>query len=110
MPDEPHGNSVANVGEVADQFQGVGIPSVAELLDEAHDGLPTHLRPRLRPTVRVPHDGVRVEQLTPGIHVPSVPRLEVGPHDLHVLLRHRPRSIAQASVGVGVSVLLRQPH
>ena len=36
---------------------------------------------------------VGVAQLTKGVHVPRVPRLEAGSHDLHVLLRHRPPSI-----------------
>src|SRR5215204_1066886 len=85
----PHDNSIANVDEVTDRFSGVGVPRLAQLLELAHDRLPAEVRPRLRPILSHPHDRVRVVQLTKGIHVAGVPRLEEGPHDLHVLLRHR---------------------
>ena len=59
-PDVPHDDSVAGVDEVADRFRGVGVPGLAELLELAHDGLPTYVGPRLRPTLRGPHDDVGV--------------------------------------------------
>ena len=73
-PDLPHDNSVAGVDEVADRFHGVGIPGFADLLPLAHDRLPTHERPRLRPTLRRSHDDVGVVQLTKGVHVSRIPR------------------------------------
>src|SRR5215217_2741031 len=82
-------NSIANVDEVTDRFSGVGVPRLAQLLELAHDRLPAEVRPRLRPILSHPHDRVRVVQLTKAIHVAGVPRLAEGPHDLHVLLRHR---------------------
>jgi hypothetical protein len=88
-PDEPHGNSVASVAEVADQFEGVGIPGLAQLLQLAHDRIPTCVRSRLRPTFRGPPDDAQVVHLTKGIHIPGIPRLEPGFYDLHILLRHR---------------------
>ena len=97
MPDEPHRNAIAKIDEFADELSGVSVPCVAELLQEVHDGVAAHLRPWLRPTFRVPHDPVWVEQLAPGVHVARVPQVEAGFHDLHVLLRHRPRSIAQVA-------------
>ena len=42
---------------------------------------------------RVPLD-LGVEYLDQGLDVSAVTRLEAAPHDLHVLLRHRPRSIS----------------
>ena len=96
MPHQPHYDSVANVDEITDRFQSVGIPGVADVQHLLHDSLSPHLRPRLRPTVRVSQDRVGVEQFTPGIHVPGVPRLDGGSHYVDVLLRHRPRSIPQA--------------
>src|SRR3954452_10550156 len=93
-PDEPRHNSVANIDEVTDQFRGVPLPRIAQLLVLAHDRVATEVRPRLRPTLRHPQDRVGVMQLAKGIHVPRVPRLERGLDDLHVLLRHRLRSIS----------------
>jgi hypothetical protein len=86
-PDEPHGNSVANVDEVADQFRCVGVPRLAHLLELAYDRLPAYERPGLGPTLGGSHDGVGIEHLTKCIHVRRVPRLEAGLHDLHVLHR-----------------------
>src|SRR5207248_10224941 len=87
-PDVSHGDSVARVDEVADRYQGVGIPGAAELLVKAHGGLATYVWPRLRPTLRGPHDDVGVVKLTKCIHVRRVPHLEQGSHDLHVLVRN----------------------
>jgi hypothetical protein len=98
MPDEPHDNSVADVDEVADRFQGVGVEGLALLFPLPHEGLPTYPRPRLRPIHRGSHDDVGVIKLTEGIHVSCVPCVEPGLHDLHVLLRHRPRSIQHAGM------------
>src|SRR2546421_3793470 len=96
-PDGPQNNSVGGVDEVANQFEGVGIPGLAHLLELAHDRLPTYVWPRLRPSLRGPPDDARIARLTKGVHVPRVPRLEGGSHDLHVLLRHRPPSIPPPS-------------
>ena len=51
MPDLPHDNMIGDVDEVADRFNYVGVPGLAELLELAHDGLPTHKRARLRPAL-----------------------------------------------------------
>src|SRR4029078_7353271 len=88
-PGDSHDNSVAGVDELTDCFDGVGVPRLSQLLELAHDCVSTAIRPLLPPILIHPHDGVRVVQLTKGIHVTGVPRLEHGPHDLHVLLRHR---------------------
>ena len=90
------GDSVANIHVVADHFHGVGVPGLARLLELAHDRLPTYKRPWLRPALRGPHDDVGAVQVMKRVHVPRVPCLEGGLVDLHVLLRHRPRSIPQA--------------
>ena len=95
MPNETHRDPVASRSEVADRFYLVGVPGLAEMLELTHDRLPTYKRAWLGPPLRRPHDGVWVVQLTNGIHVPRVPCLEGRSHDLHVLLRHRPRSIPQ---------------
>ena len=42
------------------------------------------------------HRDLGVEVLDPRVEVVAIPRVEGGSHDLHVLLRHRPRSIPQA--------------
>ena len=39
--------------------------------------------------------GVRTQVLERGLQVLPVESVDKGPHDLHVLLRHRPRSIPQ---------------
>src|SRR3954447_21281288 len=97
MPDKPHDYAVSAVNEVADRFQGVGVPGAAELLDKTHYRLWTGIRPRLRPILsRVP-DYVRGKEVSPRIHVSRVPRFERGSHDLNVFLRHRLRSIPQGS-------------
>ena len=95
MPDEPHRNPVPDVDQVADQFKVVGVPGLAICFQLAHDRLPTHVRPRLWPILRGPPDDARVVQLAEGIHVPLFPHLKAAAHDLHVLLRHRPRSISR---------------
>ena len=87
-PGEPCDDSIGQVDE-ADHFKGVSVPGLAHLLELAHEPLPTHERPRLRPTFRGSRDDIGVLQLTKGIHVSRVPRFEGGSHDLHVLLRHR---------------------
>src|SRR3954470_19510531 len=86
----------ACMGEVADRFQGVGVPGVTELRELAHDRLFADERSRLGPTLRGARNHVGGKTVGPSVHVSCVPRLEPGAHDLHVLLRHRPRSIALA--------------
>ena len=93
-PKDSHGNPVANVDEITDRLDGVALPCLAHLRELAHDRLSAEVRAWLRPTLNHPDDHVGVIRLTDGIHVPRVPSLESGPHDLHVLLRHRLRSIA----------------
>src|SRR5436190_21171550 len=88
-PGMPHRNSVTSLAEVADRFHYVGVPGFADLLPLAHDCLPANAWPRLRPTLRGPHDGIWIVQITKGIHVPRVPSRIHGSHDLHVRLRHR---------------------
>src|SRR5262245_1415147 len=92
-PGDSNDHSVGRIDEVAEQFRRVGVPGIAHQLELAHYRLSTDKRPRLRPTLRGTQDGVGVVQLTNGIHVRRVPRLDEGFDDLHVLPRHRPRSI-----------------
>jgi hypothetical protein len=75
--------------EVADRLQRVFVPCLPHLPDLAHDRLPAHVRPRLRPTLRGPHDDVWVVKLPHGFPVPRVVHLEGASHQLHVLQRHR---------------------
>src|SRR5688572_2522830 len=75
-PEHPHSDSVTNVDEVAGQFHGVGLPGLAELLELTHDRLPTYKGAGLRPALRGSHDDVGVVQVTKGVHVPRIPRLE----------------------------------
>src|SRR5215207_767779 len=96
MPDEPDDNPVSHVAE-ADRFHRVGVPGVAELLDEAHERSSTDEGPLLRLIAHRPHDDVSVMELANPIHVPGIPRLEEGSHQLDVVLRHRPRSISPRS-------------
>ena len=104
-PDVPHDNSVTGVDEVTDHFQGVGIPGFAGLVPLAHDRLPTNERSGLWPILGGPHDDVGVVQLTKCVHVPRVPRLEERSENLHVLLRHRPRSISRAGLNTNCVAL-----
>src|SRR6478672_2172075 len=80
-----------------------------EILEVALHGLST----MMRRGIGILNGGLpaylRVVQAADGIEVAAVERLVPVPRQSHVLLRHRPRSIPQGS-GVGVSVLLRQPH
>src|SRR5436190_7219073 len=66
---------------------------------------------RLRPLAHRVVVDVGIKELPDGpqclFSACAHPRLPAS-HDLHVLLRHRQRSIPRS--GVGVSVLLRQPH
>ncbi len=87
-PGEPCDDSIGHVDE-ADHFKGVSVPGLAHLHELAHEPLPAHERPRLRPTFRGSRDDIGVLQLTKGIHVSRVPRFEGGSHYLHVLPRHR---------------------
>jgi hypothetical protein len=92
-PDLSHCNSVAGIGEVANRFHYVDAPGFADVLPLAHDRLAAYERSRLRSTLRAPHDGVDVIDLTKGVHVPRISHLVNGTHDLHVLPRHcRPLS------------------
>jgi hypothetical protein len=102
-PDEPHDYAVGGMDEVTDRFRRVGIPGFAIPLDLAKYSLPPGERPRLGPILRRPPNHVRGEEVTPRFHVPSVKRLEGGPHDLDVVLRHRPPSIRLAVGSASVS-------
>jgi hypothetical protein len=84
-PDESHSDSVADIDGMLDQLQLIGVAGVALSLLLPHNRIPTYRRSRLRPVRRSSHDDIRVIQLTNGIHVPRVPRLEERPHNLHVL-------------------------
>src|SRR3954465_2574372 len=85
----PHDNSVGSIDEVANRLQCVVVPGLADLLELAHDRVPTHEWALFRPTLGGPHDGVWVVQLTKRVHVARVPRIEGCSCNLHVLLRHR---------------------
>ena len=96
LPDVPHNHSITRFNE-ADRFRCiVGIPPLPDLRKQLHDRIPTSIGTRLMPTLGGLQDHVGRVQLTKCVHVSCVPGLEGGPHSLHVLLRHRPRSIAQA--------------
>ena len=56
-PHDPHCNSVADVNEVADQFQCVVVPGSTELLPLAHDRIPTYEGAGLGPPLRTPQNG-----------------------------------------------------
>ena len=91
-------DSVAGVDEVADRFHGVGVPGLAHA---ARTSRMTASRPTKgpgsgQPLAEVARSTSGSCSSANGIHVARVPRLEGGSHDLHVLLRHRPRSIPQA--------------
>ena len=91
MPDDP----VAGFDQ-ADCLQFTGVPGGAELLEEPQDRIPAEVRSGLRPFVDRSHDDIRVVRIPKTFPIPPGPRLGPGSHDLHVFLRHRPRSIAQA--------------
>jgi hypothetical protein len=90
MPGDPHSNSVTGLNEVADRFDCVAVPGSTELLELLHDCLPPYEGTWFRNTLDNPHDGVRVEQITDGVRVSTIPRLVGGSHDLHVLVRNTP--------------------
>ena len=93
-PEQPHENSISCVGE-GDRFHCVGVPGFPDLFEPAHDRFQADEGSRLRPILNRPHNDARVVQFAKSIHVPRVPRLQGGSHNLYVRLRHRPRSIPQ---------------
>jgi hypothetical protein len=93
-PDIANYHAVGGVDEVHHWLQRVALPSVAQLLDFAEDRLPAHRGAWLWPTFDVVHDHIGIEKVTERIEVLPVPGVVEPLHDLHVLLRHRPRSIS----------------
>src|SRR5215204_5590566 len=73
-------------------------------------GADAEVRPRLPPIRIHPQDAVGVVQLTKGIHVARVPRLEGGPHDLDVLLRHRLLPQPGGFEGFGLTAAVAPPN
>ena len=67
---------------------------INESSDEPLERIATYVRARVRFVCARVVDQVRVNIGEKSFHVPRVPRLEDCPHDLHVFLRHRSRSIA----------------
>ena len=95
-PYESHQYSVAEIGEIADWFCRIGIKGLALVFPGAHNRVPPYGGRWLRPTLRGRDDHrTGVVELTKVIHAPLVPCREGGFHNIHVLLRHRPRSIPQ---------------
>jgi hypothetical protein len=95
-PCEPHDYSAGGVDVVSDRYCRVGVPGFAVSLNLSQDRLPTDERPRLGPISWGTPNHVGGEEISPGIHVACVERLEGASHDLNVLLRHRPPSIPHA--------------
>jgi hypothetical protein len=93
--DVPYEHMVRDVDEVFNRFERLVVPRATNLLKVAHDRVATNVRSRLWPALRRSQDDVGLVQLTKGFHVSGVPCIEGGSRDLHVLLRHRPRSIPQ---------------
>src|SRR5215203_2597183 len=66
--------------------------------EEPDDVLAASDRSLPNPAIRNPL-GVRMRKFRDGLRVTFVHRLVEPPHDLHVLLRHRPRSIRRSDRG-----------
>ena len=91
-----HDHLLATVNDLLDIKDDL-LPACAELLPELRDAIVSVIgRFEAGKSAGCMPLHLGMERFQPGIKVASVPRYKGGSHDLHILLRHRRRSIPQA--------------